>query len=61
MPVSPEVAALISKFDVATTAIADRIAKLMAGAHLSAEDQAALQAEVDKLTALGADPNNPVP
>lgn len=62
MPVSPVVADIISKFDVATSAIAARIQNLVnAAPSLSAEDQAAFQTEIDKLTALGADPNNPVP
>ncbi len=62
MAVSPEVAALITKFDTATDNIAARIAKLIATSQtLSADDSAALQAEVDKLNTLGQDPNNPVP
>ena len=58
---SAEVTKLIAAFDVATTAIADRIQRLSEAFHLSVEDQAALQAEVDKLTALGKDPANPIP
>lgn len=62
MPVSPQAAALISQFDDATNAIAARIAALVsAQPGISADDQAAFQAEVDKLKSLGADPNNPVP
>ncbi len=63
MAVSKEVADLIAKFDAATDAIAARIAKLITNINppLSPEDQAALQAEVDKLNTLGQDPNNPVP
>lgn len=62
MPVSIDAAALISAFDVATDAIAARIAKLVASqTGLSADDKAAFQAEVDKLTALGKDQANPVP
>jgi hypothetical protein len=62
MAVSPEVAALIAKFDTATDLIAARIQKLInASTTLSAEDQAALQSEVDKLNLLGQDPANPVP
>ncbi len=62
MPVSADTAAVISAFDVATTAIADRIARLVAGqTGLSADDKAAFQTEIDKLTALGQDPANPIP
>lgn len=61
MAVSPAVAALIAKFDAATDAIAARIQRLIDAGTLSAEDQAALQGEVDKLTTLGKDPDNPVP
>lgn len=62
MPVSPAVAALIAQFDDATNKIAARIQKFIdSSGSLSAEDSAALSAEVTKLQALGADPNNPVP
>ena len=59
--VDPKVAALITEFDQATDKIASRIQKLIDAGGLSAESQAALQAEADKLNALGQDPNNPVP
>jgi hypothetical protein len=65
MAVSPVVAAVILQFDTATDKIAARIQKLVdkiaAGTPLSADDQAALQSEVDKLNLLGQDPENPVP
>ena len=61
MAVSPVVADLIAKFDVATDKIAARIQALINAGTLSPEDQAALQGEVDKLNLLGQDPNNPVP
>ena len=62
MAVSPAVAALVTEFDTATNAIAARIQDLInTSSTLSADDTAALQAEVDKLTVLGQDPNNPVP
>ena len=62
MAVSPAVAALITEFDTATDNIAARIQRLInSSGTLSAEDSAALQAEVDKLNLLGQDPNNPVP
>lgn len=61
MPVDPKVAALITQFDAATNAIAARIQKLIDAGGLNAESEAALQAEVTKLTALGADPEVPVP
>ena len=53
---------LITEFDTATDAIAARIQKLIdTSTTLSADDTAALQAEVNKLNLLGQDPNNPVP
>jgi len=61
MAVDPKVAALITEFDTATNAIAARIQKLIDAGGLNADSQAALQAEVDKLTALGQDPANPIP
>ncbi len=62
MAVSQAVADLIVAFDTATDKIAARIASLIANSGtLSADDKAALQAEVDKLNLLGQDPNNPVP
>lgn len=59
--VDPKVAALVTEFDSATNAIAARIQKLIDAGGLNAESQAALQSEVDKLTALGSDPSDPVP
>ena len=59
--VDPKVAALIVKFDDATNLIAARIQKLIDNGGLSPESEAALQAEVAKLEALGADQNNPIP
>jgi len=59
--VDPKVAALITEFDQATDKIASRIQKQIDTGGLNAESQAALQAEVDKLNALGQDPANPVP
>ncbi len=59
--VDPKVAKLITEFDTATNAIAARIQKLIDAGGLNADSQAALQAEVDKLTALGADPAQPIP
>lgn len=61
MAVDPKVAALITEFDTATDAIAARIQRLINAGGLNADSQAALQAEVDKLNALGQDPQNPVP
>ena len=62
MPISTNVATLISEFDAATNAIAARIQKLVsASPSLSADEQAAFAAEVAKLQVLGADPANPVP
>ncbi len=59
--VDPKVAALITQFDAATNAIAARIQALIDNGGLNADSEAALTAEVAKLTALGQDPNNPVP
>lgn len=61
---------LVQQIDKATNAIATRQQKMVdqlnnATAGLSAEDAAAiatqLQAEIDRLNALGSDPANPVP
>lgn len=58
--------ALIKKFDDATSAIAARLQKLIDlaaanGSATEAQIRAALQPDLDKLTALGQDPANPVP
>lgn len=53
--IHPEVAALLAQFDTATNDIAARIQRLISSGGLNAEDSAALQAEVDKLVALGKD------
>lgn len=63
---SDESKALIKKFDDATNLIAARIQKLIDlasanGSVSEAELRAALQPELDKLDALGKDPNVPVP
>ena len=52
---SKETLALLQAIDTATTAIGARIQKLIDGSSDTALN-AALQAEVDKLTALGTDP-----
>lgn len=60
MAVSSDTAALINEFDVATDAVAARISKLVAAqTGLSADDKAAFQSEINKLTAMGKDPDNP--
>jgi len=59
--VDPAVSALVTEFDDATNKIATRIQNLINNGTLNPESKAALQAEVDKLTLLGQDPNNPVP
>lgn len=61
MAVQPAVADLILQFDAATDKIAARIAALIADGSFSAEDKAALQAEVDKLNSLGENPAQPIP
>lgn len=58
--VNEKTLALLKKIDDATTAIGQRIQKLIDASDDTALN-AALQAEVDKLTALGADPADPVP
>ena len=63
MAVDPKVATLIAEFDAATDKVAARIQALISkpSTGLSTEDQAALQAEVDKLNTMGQDPANPLP
>lgn len=67
MAIPADVQALLTQMDTATTAVGSRIAALVAqiAAGMSPADVADLktkfQAEVDNLTALAADPNNPVP
>ncbi len=61
MAVSPAVQTILDAVDAATNAIAARIAALVAGAGLSADDKAAFQTEIDKLTALGKSDVIPVP
>lgn len=62
MPVSQEVADLISGFDSATDKVAARIQRLIdKSPSLSAEEKALLQGEVDKLNLMGQDPANPLP
>src|SRR5438046_10713450 len=61
MAVSADTQQLIQSFDTATSAIADRIQRLVAQTGLSADDKAAFQTEIDKLNALGKDSNKPVP
>ena len=61
LPISDDVAAVLAAVDTATTAIADRIARLLAKTGLSAEEKAAFQVEIDKLTAMGKDDAIPQP
>ncbi len=62
MAVNPQLQAFLDQMNQATTAIGARIAAILANAQgLNADDQAALQAEVQNLNALAADPNNPTP
>jgi hypothetical protein len=66
MSVTPEVDALILKFDSATTAVSDRIDRLIAeiqGGTLTDQAEIArrLQPIADHLDALGKDPANPFP
>lgn len=58
--VDPKVAKLIEEFDAATNAIAARIQAPINAGGLNAESEAVLQSEVDKLNALGKDPEAPV-
>lgn len=51
-----------AKVDAATTVIANEIAALAAASSgLAPDEKTKLQSIVDRLTALAADPNNPVP
>lgn len=65
--VSQDLKDLSKKFDDATNAVAARIDTLVAGLKNSMTDQeladakAGFQAEIDRLTVLGQNPNNPVP
>lgn len=67
MAVSQELKDLAAKIDAATNAVATRIDALSQRVTNGMSDQevadvkAGFQAEVDRLTALGRDPNNPVP
>lgn len=65
MAVSAAIQAFSDALNAATDKIAARIQalidKLNAAGTLSPEDSALLQAEVDRLTALGQDAENPVP
>lgn len=67
MALSKDYLDLAKKIDDATTAVGNKIAALTGQIKNSMTDQevadtkAALQAEVDKLTAMGADPVNPIP
>lgn len=56
-----EVAAFLVQFDTATNAVAARIDRLLAEASMSPELKVKFQAEVDRLTVLGKDPENPIP
>lgn len=67
MSVAQDLKDLTKKIDDATNAVAARLDALaqqitnsMSDADVTAV-KAGLQAEVDKLTALGSDPNNPIP
>jgi len=59
--IKPDEAAIIAKFDAATTKIADRINKLIAAGGISAEAEAELTRIASTLEALGSDPENPIP
>lgn len=67
MALSQDIKDLAKKIDDATTAVANRLDALSNQIKNSMTDQevadvkASLQAEVDRLTVLGQDPNNPVP
>lgn len=66
MALTPEIAAVISQIDNATNAIAARIQAFIdaanaAGNVSAAEVVAALQPEADRLSALGSNPEQPVP
>ena len=67
MGVANDIKALLTQIDAATTAVANRLADLagritnsMSDAEVT-EIKTQMAAKVDRLTALGHDPNNPVP
>lgn len=59
--IGPETRQMIDKFNAATTAVGERIALLVANSDLTAEEKAGFQVEVDRLTVMGTNPDNPVP
>jgi hypothetical protein len=66
MAVIPEVTAIIQRFDAETTAISDRIDRLIAqiqSGTITDQQEIArqLQPIADRLDALGHDPENPIP
>ena len=67
MAVAQDIKDLITKVDVATTKIAERITELMdqldggVSASEAEEIKSQLQPLVDQLEAMGKDPNDPVP
>lgn len=67
MALSDDLKALTAQIDAATTKVADRIGALTGQIKNSMTDdevasvKAGLQAEIDRLVAIGADPANPVP
>lgn len=57
-----DVADIITKFNVETTAISERLDRLIAASStLTADEKAAFQAISDHLDVMGTDPTNPVP
>lgn len=61
MAIGQETLRVLNEIDAATTAIGERIEALVAGADLTDEEKAAFQVQIDRLKALGTDPNDPVP
>ncbi len=61
MAIGQETARVISEIDAATTAIATRIDQLVLDSDLTAEEKAEFQRISERLRALGANPEQPVP
>jgi len=67
MALSDDLTALVSQIDTATNLVADRLAALTAQIKNSMTDdevsslKTSLQGEIDKLKAMGQNPENPIP
>ena len=61
MAVGPETRAMVEKFRDATTKVGERIQRIIDNSDLTEEEKALAQVEIDRLTEMGNDPQNPVP